>query len=178
MGINDFSQLDLVGKDANEEGKKQVVQLTSFEEDITTGIQNAQDDKSFDDSPNELTYLKFKLNDGRVLNTSVNLEITTALDLKQRVFAKELAEGKVVRLLFMGKMLQDQQYLSTYKLKNMSFLHALISVPLNRPEGARPEEGRIEITDSKVGFDRFLRMRNKQYTDLQIHQMRLVFHSI
>eukprot|EP00343_Euplotes_focardii_P002257 CAMPEP_0205807578 /NCGR_PEP_ID=MMETSP0205-20121125/11319_1 /ASSEMBLY_ACC=CAM_ASM_000278 /TAXON_ID=36767 /ORGANISM="Euplotes focardii, Strain TN1" /LENGTH=129 /DNA_ID=CAMNT_0053081971 /DNA_START=544 /DNA_END=933 /DNA_ORIENTATION=+ len=60
----------------------------------------------------------------------------------------------------------------------MSFLSVIISKPLIRPEGAQPADGMIETTDGKTGFDRFIKMRNQIYTDMQVHQMRLVFHSI
>jgi len=78
----------------------------------------------------------------------------------------------------MGKMLKDEDLLSCYKLTNMSFLSVIITKPLVRPEGAQPADGQIETTDGKVGFDRFIKMRNQLYTDMQVHQMRLVFHSI
>jgi hypothetical protein len=78
----------------------------------------------------------------------------------------------------MGKMLKDADVLNQYKLSNMSIVQALISTPLVRPEGAKPADGQIQTTDDRTGFDKFLRMRNKQYTDLKVHQMRLTFHSI
>lgn len=78
----------------------------------------------------------------------------------------------------MGKMLKDADVLNQYKLSNMSIVQALISTPLVRPEGAKPADGQIQTTDDKTGFDKFIRMRNKQFTDLQVHQMRLTFHSI
>ena len=144
------------------------------------GIHDAKEEMKVDYSnwEEKLTFLQFKLNDGRVLNTSVNLDTTTVLDLKEQVFTKDMEQGKEVRLLFMGKMMRDEEYLNNYRLVNMSYIHALVSVPLVRPEGATPSDGLIQNTDGKVGFDRFLRLRNKQYTDLQIHQLRLMFHSI
>lgn len=130
-----------------------------------------------------MTTLQFRLNDrryydGKTLQTRVDIDRTTVLDLKHKVFQADLDEGKVVRLLFMGKMMQDHEILNQYKLKEMSFLHCMISNQLVRPEGAQPADGQIQTTDDKIGFDRFLRMRNKQYTDLQIHQARLALHSI
>lgn len=178
---HEFSQLELISKGPlSGAHKNYVVQKTSFEEDISVGIHDAREESKSegDEDTGGLTFLQFKLNDGRVLTTSVNLDTTKVLALKKKVFPKDLEEGKAVRLLFMGKMLNDEDYLSKYKLVNMSFIHALISKPLVRPEGAKPSDGMIETTDGKVGFDRFLRLRNKQYTDLQVHNMRLAFHSI
>jgi hypothetical protein len=179
---NDYSGFDLMGKNSTYRG--QVLQSTSFEVDISQGIQDAyEESKSNNESHRDSgagtkTYLQFKLNNGKITNAYVNLDTTTVLDLKIKVFKHDLEIGKSVKLLFMGKMLDDNALLNNYKLSNMSFVHAIISKPLIRPEGARPADGIIETTDGKLGFDRFLRLRSKQFTDLQVHQMRLSFHSI
>ena len=143
-------------------GKNYVVQNTSFEEDISMGIHDAKEELKVDLDGERMTFLQFKLNDGRVLNTTVNLDTTTVLDLKEQVFRKDIEEGKAVRLLFMGKMMRDEEYLNNYRLVNMSFIHALISVPLVRPEGATPSDGREQSTDGNIGFDRLIRLQNKQ----------------
>ena len=110
--------------------------------------------------------------------TQVNVKQTTVKELKNQVFGQFIDQGQVVRFIYMGKMMQDPDLIEKYNVKQMSFIHVFIANALNRPEGARPADGEIETTDGKTGFDRFLRMSNKQYTDLQVHQMRLALHAI
>jgi len=184
--------MELMGKENPYKSpfKGPVVQNTSFEADISMGIQEAKEEskeepkeESKDDSLRRSlsgikTFLQFKLNNGVTLNTSVNLETTTVLNLKERIFKADIDNGKVVRMIFMGKMMKDENLLCQYKLKNMSFISVIISNALVRPEGAQPADGEIETIDGKTGFDRFIKMQNQLYTDMQVHQMRLVFHSL
>lgn len=161
--------------------KGPIVQNTSYEADISMGIHEAQEEEKTGgvrESTGQKTFLQFKLNNGKVLNTSVCLDSTTVSDLKQDIFKSDLEDGKQVRMLFMGRMLKDEDLLSNYKLKHMSFISVIVTTPLVRPEGAQPADQEIETTDGKVGFDRFIKMRNQLYTDMQVHQMRLVFHSL
>ena len=186
MDSSGISQLELMDQQNPYQNpfKGSVVQNTSFEADISIGIHQAHDEEKKNPPPQrqsiegKKTFIQFKLNDGRVLNASVNLATTTTLELKEKCFKREINEGKSVRLVFMGKMMKDEDLLSDYKLVHMSFLSVIITKPLVRPEGAQPADGLIETTDGKVGFDRFIKMRNKLYTDMQVHQMRLVFHSL
>lgn len=176
----DASQLDLMNNSKISK-KPDVFQNTSFEEDITAGIQDAREenkDDYFRKSDGVLTYLQFRMNDGKILYGNFSLNETTVLEVKEKLFRDEIENGKAVRLLIMGKMLKDDDLLSNYNLTNMSIIQALISKQLVRPDGVKASDGMIQTTDDKIGFDKFLRMRNKQYTDLQVHQMRLMFHSI
>lgn len=175
--LNDASGIDLVPKRPSLLNSPNVVNISN-EQGVNEWIDDIRVDS--ESSPNMIT-VQFKVNDRSINNglpllTTVDLE-TTVGELKQKMFSDQLNEGKVVRLLY-GKMMQDDEKLSKYKLKNMCFLHAIISFPLNRPEGAKPSDGQNISTDGKIGFDRIIRMRNKQYTDLQVHQMRLALHSI
>jgi hypothetical protein len=93
----DASRVDLInGKPQN----PYVVRSTSFEEDISAGIHNAleEEDKEdiFSKSRGPTTFIQFKLNDGRMFHTSVNLDTTTVEELKNKVFKNELENSKVL----------------------------------------------------------------------------------
>ena len=52
----------------------------------------------------------------------------TVRELKERVFQKEIKEnGKNVRLIYQGKVLQDPEQVSKYGLKEGVFVHAFIT---------------------------------------------------
>jgi hypothetical protein len=59
-------------------------------------------------------------------------------ELKDRVFGKEIKEdGKNVRLIYQGKVLQDAEPVSKYALKEGVFVHAFITAQV----GPRREDG-------------------------------------
>lgn len=62
----------------------------------------------------------------RIHQVRINIERDTVLDLKQKAFRQQLQEGKSVRLLFRGQILNDQHPLSFYQLEDGVHLHAII----------------------------------------------------
>ena len=62
----------------------------------------------------------------------------TVRELKDRVFGKEIREdGKNVRLIYQGKVMQDAEPVSKYALKEGVFVHAFITAQV----GPRKEDG-------------------------------------
>lgn len=62
----------------------------------------------------------------------------TVRELKDRVFGKEIREdGKNVRLIYQGKVMQDGEPVSKYALKEGVFVHAFITAQV----GPRKEDG-------------------------------------
>lgn len=96
LAANDASRMELMN------GKMQnpyIVRSTSFEEDISAGIHNAleeEDKEEYGKPRGPITFIQFKLNDGRMLHTSVNLDSTTVAEVKNKVFQNELDDGKVI----------------------------------------------------------------------------------
>ena len=70
---------------------------------------------------------------------TVNIETDTVLDLKQKVqkkifivfnikyFHQELSEGKQVKLISKGRLMDDSIPLSVYELKENSYIHGVIT---------------------------------------------------
>ena len=62
----------------------------------------------------------------------------TVRELKDRVFGKEIRDdGKNVRLIYQGKVMQDAEPVSKYALKEGVFVHAFITAQV----GPRKEDG-------------------------------------
>mmetsp|Transcript_19771 Transcript_19771/g.17475 ORF Transcript_19771/g.17475 Transcript_19771/m.17475 type:complete len:89 (+) Transcript_19771:258-524(+) len=76
--------------------KGTAIQSTSYEADISVGIHEAMEESKNspprESIPGMKTFLQFKLNDGKVLHASINLESTTVIELKEKMFKKELEE--------------------------------------------------------------------------------------
>merc|ERR1712217_754149 len=48
-------------------------------------------------------------------------------ELKDKYFKKELEDGKNVRLIYRGKLLQDAMFMNTYNIPTNGFIHVSIS---------------------------------------------------
>lgn len=113
-------------------------------------------------------------------------------DLKEKVFQKEREEGKNVRLIYQGKVLQDADLLEKYGkvyrviycrigLKDGVFVHAFITEGVPKPVSEQSVDGRVNTsnsseTEERYGFDRLL--FNNAYSEIEVHAIRLQFHAI
>lgn len=72
---------------------------------------------------------------------SIDIEHATVLQLKQKAFPREIAEGKVVRLIHRGQFMTDSHPLAVYQLEDGHTLHASIiqSSPSADPQGPFPQ---------------------------------------
>jgi hypothetical protein len=62
----------------------------------------------------EAIQIKIKKSDSQIVKVSVLVTRDTVRDLKEKVFHKEREEGKNVRLIYQGKVLQDSDSLEKY----------------------------------------------------------------
>jgi Ubiquitin family len=66
------------------------------------------------------------------------------------VFQKEISQdGKMIRLIYQGKVLQDSELVSKYGLKDGVFIHAFITDQVNQPPLRREGESFIQNPDQQ-----------------------------
>eukprot|EP00743_Colponemidia_sp_Colp-15_P004942 GILK01005327.1.p1 GENE.GILK01005327.1~~GILK01005327.1.p1 ORF type:complete len:274 (-),score=26.54 GILK01005327.1:198-1019(-) len=106
------------------------------------------------------------------------IETETVRQFKQRIFSSEVQQGKSIRLICQGKLLDDSKPLAAYGVKPGSFFHVAISE--GRPVSASvssetsdtPENQRLLLPGSR-GFDQF---REAGVPAPEIELMRLQFY--
>jgi len=70
--------------------------------------------------------LRIKLGE-QTKSCEVDMENTTVAQLKQNVFGEDIRQGKQVRLIFRGRLLDDAHALAIYELTEESTIHAVIT---------------------------------------------------
>lgn len=99
----------------------------------------------------ESIYIKIKKSDSTIVKVQVYLQRDSVKDLKERAFAKERELGKTIRLIYQGKVLQDNDMLSKYSkfqmvlknfidLKDGVFVHAFITEAIHSVTKKDPTE--------------------------------------
>ena len=78
----------------------------------------AAPESSFRTQDQEAIQIKIKKSDSQIVKVSVVVTRDTVRDLKEKVFLKEREEGKNVRLIYQGKVLQDSDSLEKYSKIN------------------------------------------------------------
>lgn len=91
-------------------GKKQ-----HFTDEIASGYDSptnhSNDSRVMKPAPSDIFAIKIKKSDNTIVKITINVVADTVKDLKDRVFSKERDEGKNIRLIYQGKILQDQEVL-------------------------------------------------------------------
>mmetsp|Transcript_6910 Transcript_6910/g.13683 ORF Transcript_6910/g.13683 Transcript_6910/m.13683 type:complete len:276 (+) Transcript_6910:303-1130(+) len=106
----------------------------------------------------------------------------TVRQLKDRLKEEYKLEGKRLRLIVLGRMLEDSNTLSSYGLKDNDFVHAAISddvapspdvaIDINRREGRARVA--VEADDGHRGFDRLLQAG---FSQAEVDFLRAQFHA-
>lgn len=97
-----------------------------------TQVENSRNNSEPSSSDRHLVSIKVKYGEN-VLEARINLEIDTVLSLKQKLFPNQLQEGKNVRLIFRGQVLNDSHPLCFYQISEGVFIHAVISSQPSSP---------------------------------------------
>lgn len=98
---------------------------------------------------------------------------STIYALKEKYFQKELQENMPVRFIYEGKLLKDEDMISSIKFKHETFLHAFVSKPI-------VEENNITVASAeafdhdKRGFDK---LRAYEIMEEEVVLFRGKFHS-
>eukprot|EP00347_Sterkiella_histriomuscorum_P010989 403374171 len=131
-------------------------------------------------TPQDIITIKIKKSDNQIVKLSINLKVDFVIDIKDRVFQKERDEGKNIRLIYQGKILQDQDSVSQYNIKDGAFIHAFITQApvqqLSETQGDSNNQSLANDPEERLGFDRLL--ANNAYSEIEVHAIRLQFHSI
>ncbi|TNV84444.1 hypothetical protein FGO68_gene14405 [Halteria grandinella] len=134
--------------------------------------------------------IKIKKSDSQIVKITISPSRDLVRELKERAFQKERDEGKNIRLIYQGKVLQDNDYLGKYNLKDGVFVHAFITEALvkkpennqeatmdnSNPQYQTQNSNNTTEPEERLGFDRLL--VNNAYSEIEVHAIRLQFHSI
>ncbi|CDW85344.1 UNKNOWN [Stylonychia lemnae] len=118
-------------------------------------------------TPQDIICIKIKKSDNQIVKIAINLKVDFVIDIKERVFQKERDEGKNIRLIY-----QD--------IKDGAFIHAFITqAPVHQPTEQNENSNNQSLAndpEERLGFDRLL--ANNSYSEIEVHSIRLQFHSI
>ena len=70
-------------------------------------------------------------------------------ELKEGVFAAQLAQRRTVKLIFRGRILKESEVVSSLDLPNGCFMHASISSSDNRPEENAASDNPADIENQR-----------------------------
>ena len=65
--------------------------------------------------------IKIKKSDNKIIKMKVNIQTETVKNVKEKAFIKEREENKNIRLIYQGKILQDNEKLAEYSKHSMNF---------------------------------------------------------
>lgn len=94
-----------------------------------------------------------------------DLSITKVKDVARILFDKEICEGKYIKLLFAGKVLDSEKTLDQCNVKNNYWLHAIIK---NDDPNSQPNEGQQNGEQSNSHFSYSKSFFNDGYSLISI----------
>jgi hypothetical protein len=133
---------------------------------------------------NEVPYIIWiKTLDNRVIQ--VNLEEyddKKFREMKANIFSREIGEGKTIRLIYQGRILQDEEKVSETRFERGFFIHAMISDNPHRANNNNDQAySSLAIEMNPLNNDEFFRRRGfdyylSHYTEKEVERLREIWH--
>ena len=137
---------------------------------------NTDPPKPQNDDPelNKLIPIRIKIMGGADINIGVS-ESWNVGDLKERAFMESIRRGKNIRLIYQGKIMEDPQLLSEFKLKPNAYIHSAINITGAPGDVENNNNMGAGGAGSGRGFDA---LQERGYNQLAIFSLRLEFHNM
>lgn len=142
---------------------------------MSLSLNNSIDEAPTQSSRAEPILIQIKRNAGSEIQ-SIDMrkyQELTIYAFKQKYFQKELHDNMVIRIIYEGKQLKDEDKISTIKFKNETFLHAFISKPIVEEQNITVVSAEAFDND-KRGFDK---LRAYEIMEEELILFRGKFHS-
>ena len=171
----------------NDDSKESTNLITHHTSDIDSDASHAQSSDDIDtETADSLKYDDFVLLlylDGTKKKVGI-MNSWKIWNIKDEYFCDELKDGKKVRLIYRGKLLQDSMHLNTYNIASNGFIHVSISkngnlfshkYGTNGSSSSRTESTDVNYDNFDDGMDDEAMARSLQQRELELSQQRAQF---